>query len=118
MPISLAPLCGGGFLVAFLQIVALYYPAAILLHYIVPSILPVKTIQVQPRNPGDITRDALGSIGEPGLSLCSPRTPQNWILTVPRTRCCRPNSSQGWNLDFSGATAQQGLWPAVHRPHR
>jgi hypothetical protein len=61
--LSLAPLYGGGFTVAFLQIAAVYYASAALLHFVVPRALPVQHIQKEARNPGDLSRDALGSIG-------------------------------------------------------
>jgi hypothetical protein len=59
----LGPLWGGGFVPAFLQLVALYYPAGLLLHCVAPKLLPVKGVQVAPRNEGDVWRDAFTSLG-------------------------------------------------------
>ena len=59
----LGPLWGGGFLPAFLQLVALYFPAGLLLHCVAPKLLPVKGVQVAPRNEGDVWRDAFTSLG-------------------------------------------------------
>ena len=56
-------LYGGGFLVAALQVSAVYYGTAILLHWLVPQIWSVKSIQVQPRQPGQVAREALYSLG-------------------------------------------------------
>lgn len=60
----LSPLYGGGFLVAFAQLAAFYYPLGVLLHIIVPALLPVRGIQKEPRGAGEPLRDALASIGE------------------------------------------------------
>ena len=67
--LGLGPLWGGGFVPAFLQLVALYYPAGLLLHCVAPRLLPVKGVQVAPRNEGDVWRDALTSLGERALFL-------------------------------------------------
>ena len=58
------PLYGGGFTAAFLQLTVFYYTFGVLLHYIVPLISSVKGIQEQPRKPGDVSRDALQSLGK------------------------------------------------------
>jgi sterol desaturase/sphingolipid hydroxylase (fatty acid hydroxylase superfamily) len=57
------PLHGGGFLPAFTQAVAFYYLIAALLAWVVPRLLPVRGIQPAPPRPGDVWRDATGSIG-------------------------------------------------------
>lgn len=40
-----------------------YYGVALLLHCVVPAALPVKSIQAQPRQPGQASREALYSLG-------------------------------------------------------
>ena len=42
---------------------AVYYGTAVLLHCLVPLALPVKSIQVQARQPGQAGREALYSLG-------------------------------------------------------
>lgn len=57
------PLYGGGFLVAVSQLAIFYYGLGAVLHYVIPSIISVQGIQEHPRKPGEISRDALSSIG-------------------------------------------------------
>lgn len=59
----LGPLYGGGFWVAFRQLAAVYYAAAVVLHYVVPAVLPVKSVQKGQRRKGQVTAEALYSIG-------------------------------------------------------
>lgn len=61
--LGLTPLYGGGFLVAFAQAATFYYLVAALLCWIVPRLLPVRGIQPSPPRPGDLARDAKGSLG-------------------------------------------------------
>lgn len=61
----LTPLFGGGLWVAVAQLSLVYYLGGAALHYVVPRLFPVKSIQVQPRPPGVVARDAFYSIGEP-----------------------------------------------------
>lgn len=49
--------------VAFSQLCVVYYATAVLLHYIVPSIARVKSVQNRPRSSGQVRREALQSIG-------------------------------------------------------
>lgn len=58
------PLWGGGFLVAFTQLSVFYYALGAVLHFILPSLSPVKGIQEQQRRPGEVGRDAVNSLGE------------------------------------------------------
>ena len=46
-----------------LQVTVVYYGVALLLHCLVPAALPVKSIQAQPRQPGQASREALYSLG-------------------------------------------------------
>ena len=46
-----------------LQVAVVYYGVALLLHCLVPAALPVKSIQAQPRQPGQASREALYSLG-------------------------------------------------------
>jgi len=57
------PLYGGGFFVAFLQLCTFYYSTAAILHFVLPRLLTLKSVQVHARSPGDVRRDALASIG-------------------------------------------------------
>ncbi|KAG2438498.1 hypothetical protein HXX76_005049 [Chlamydomonas incerta] len=61
--ISLVPLYGGGFWVAFTQLVVFYYSVGALLHSVLPRVIPVHGIQQQQRKKGEVLRDALYSIG-------------------------------------------------------
>ena len=108
----LGPLYGGGFVVAFLQIVALYYPAALLLHYVVPRFLPVQNIQKHERNPGDVARDAFNSLGVCRRSLLhSSRSSCLVSGAHGRLRWCprRSHRGQGRHMDGGGAAAQARL---------
>ena len=46
-----------------LQVSAVYYGVALLLHCLVPAALAVKSVQAQPRQPGQACREALYSLG-------------------------------------------------------
>eukprot|EP00775_Hariotina_reticulata_P003455 gene3455-3726_t len=59
----MAPLWGGGFLVAFSQLSLFYYVLGAVLHFVVPWLCQVKGIQEQQRRPGEVTRDAVNSLG-------------------------------------------------------
>ena len=60
---ALGPLWGGGYWVALRQAAAVYYAAAVVLHYVAPTLLPVRSVQKgQPRQ-GQVTREALTSLG-------------------------------------------------------
>lgn len=61
--LSLQPLYGGGFWPAFAQLCLFYYACGVLLHCVVPRLLPVQGIQHQPRKPWEVQRDALYSLG-------------------------------------------------------
>ncbi|KAI8471949.1 MAG: hypothetical protein J3K34DRAFT_415708 [Monoraphidium minutum] len=58
-----APLYGGGFVPAFVQLVLFYYTLGFALHIAIPALFPVKDIQKEPRGGGEPLRDALASIG-------------------------------------------------------
>lgn len=83
------PLYGGGFLVAALQVSAVYYGTAILLHWLVPQIWSVKSIQVQPRQPGQVAREALFSLGT------LPQRPDLPRLECVAAKHCNSQFSQG-----------------------
>lgn len=59
----LLQLYGGGYINALLQTSCTYYIACIVLHWIAPRILPVQSIQVQSRQPGQVSREAFNSLG-------------------------------------------------------
>ena len=58
------PLYGGGFLLAVGQLAVFYYVLGAVLHYVIPAVINVQGIQEQPRKPGEVSRDAICSIGE------------------------------------------------------
>ena len=58
-------LFGGGFSAAVVQLVVFYYTAACIMHFVVPRLLPVKSIQKAVRGRQDVWRDALFSLGVP-----------------------------------------------------
>ncbi|KAG2483646.1 hypothetical protein HYH03_017522 [Edaphochlamys debaryana] len=87
--ISLVPLYGGGFWVAFTQLVVFYYTVGALLHFVVPRIVPVKGIQVQPRKQGDVLRDAIYSIGPLAVKAGV------WAAVEELHR-------RGWSLTYTG----------------
>ena len=62
--LQLPPLYGGGYLVALLQVCVVYYGASVAIHWLGPLAFPVKSIQVQPRQPGQVRREAFYSLGE------------------------------------------------------
>lgn len=67
-PVS--PLHGGGFLVAFAQICTFYYVAACALHFVLPSLVKLDSIQPRARKQGEARRDAFYSIGENVQPVC------------------------------------------------
>lgn len=71
------PLVGGGFAVAFAQLCIFYYACGSLLHFIIPVLLPVKSVQSEPRKAGSVGRDALYSLGEPGLFVAGGSAPHS-----------------------------------------
>jgi hypothetical protein len=60
----LSPLYGGGPLVAYAQLCVFYYLAAVLIHSVVPSLIPVKSVQQEKRHSVSVRRDALYSLGK------------------------------------------------------
>ena len=73
--LQLPPLYGGGYCIAFLQIFFVYYGASIAIHWLGPLVFPVKSIQVQPRQPGQVRREAINSLGKQALSSTCVRAP-------------------------------------------
>ena len=70
----LGPLHGGGFWLAYAQLCTFYYTCGVLLHHIVPAVIPVKSVQHENRRSGSVARDALYSLGEMEWNL--------WILKI------------------------------------
>lgn len=85
---------------AFSQV---YYAAGILLHYVVPSLLPVKSVQKGQRRKGQVTSEALYSIGKDAQAALE-KVQQ---LSVPMA--C------GW--DACSLTWVAKLHPTSHRPN-
>jgi Delta7-sterol 5-desaturase len=56
------PLYGGGFWVAFAQAATVYYTAATTLHYIVPAVTQVRSVQKGHPAQGQVTREAFASL--------------------------------------------------------
>jgi hypothetical protein len=56
-------LTGGGFLVALAQVTAVYYALATLLHFVVPRLFPVRSVQKGEAKPGQARTEALNCIG-------------------------------------------------------
>ena len=129
------PLYGGGFWPAFAQLLAFYYGAGCLLHFVVPSCIPVKNIQKSERASCDVLRDAVYSLGAsiwgqavcalgiaqappgicerptacPGLRPCNLIGMLHWLMPVCLPECvewCRANSCQSRRLDRMRAVVQ------------
>ena len=62
-----APLYGGGYWVALAQACLVYYLLAVVLHWVVPALLPVRSIQPGKRRSGQVTQEALNSLGAQGM---------------------------------------------------
>jgi hypothetical protein len=60
----LPPLTGGGFWAAFAQVALVYYGFAAAIHWLIPGLFEVESVQVGERRPGQVRREALLSIGE------------------------------------------------------
>lgn len=58
------PLYGGGFWVAFAQACAVYYAAAAVLHYVVPRLVAVASVQVGKPKEGQVAQEAINCLGE------------------------------------------------------
>ena len=61
---SMLSLYGGGLQQAILQVSFVYYAASVALHWIGPWLFPVKSIQVQQRQEGQVIREAIYSLGK------------------------------------------------------
>lgn len=57
------PLYGGGFRLAFIQASIVYYGIAIILHYCVPALFKVESVQKGKPAPNQVLREAINSIG-------------------------------------------------------
>lgn len=61
---SLPPLVGGGYWIALMQAFSTYFVGAAMLHWAVPSLLRVRSIQRgQPRR-GQVAQEAINSLGK------------------------------------------------------
>eukprot|EP00892_Ulva_mutabilis_P002763 jgi/Ulvmu1/12488/UM009_0141.1 len=54
---------GGGFSVAWAQLMVFYYMAGVVLHCVIPRILPVHSVQEHGRGSSDVYRDSIYSLG-------------------------------------------------------
>lgn len=57
------PLYGGGFWVAFTQACLVYYAAAAALHFLVPRVMSVSSVQVGKPKQGQVLNEAINCIG-------------------------------------------------------
>lgn len=58
------PLYGGGYWVAVWQVAITYYCASAVLHWVVPALWDVKSVQKGQRRPGQVLQEARDSIGK------------------------------------------------------
>ncbi|GLC45014.1 hypothetical protein PLESTB_001743700 [Pleodorina starrii] len=93
--LSVLPLYGGGFWVAFTQLTVFYYTMGAVLHFVLPRIVPVKAIQAQPRKRGEVLRDAFYSLGPLAVKAGV------WAL-VERLH------ARGWGFTYEGSLLQPG----------
>mmetsp|Transcript_22175 Transcript_22175/g.61531 ORF Transcript_22175/g.61531 Transcript_22175/m.61531 type:complete len:259 (+) Transcript_22175:255-1031(+) len=56
------PIFGGSFGASLAQLSIFYYGVAFVLHSVVPTLVPIQSIQKEPRASGDVRRDALSSL--------------------------------------------------------
>ena len=85
----LVPLHGGGFWLAYAQLCTFYYTCGVLLHHVVPAVIPVKSIQHEKRQSGSVARDALYSLGPLAVKALV------WTV-VEQLR------SRGWGMLYDG----------------
>ncbi len=88
---------------AFSQLIVFYYGCGCLLHFVVPVLLKVKTVQSEQRKAGSIPRDAFYSLGEcmhAAMQLGHPLDVSSAPLRphLPSTYSCRPDCCQGRHL--------------------
>jgi hypothetical protein len=57
------PLYGGGLVAATLQIGAIYFGISLTVHYLIPALIPVSSIQVQPRRKNQVLLECLHCLG-------------------------------------------------------
>lgn len=57
------PLYGGGFWVAFTQACVVYYAAAAALHFVVPRLWAVSSVQVGKPKEGQVASEAINCLG-------------------------------------------------------
>ena len=83
---ALPPLTGGGFWVAFAQVALVYYGFAAAIHWAIPRLFEVESVQVGKRRPGQVKKEALLSIGERAVfsppPSPRPSTPPYFFLFV------------------------------------
>ena len=60
----LGPLYGGGFWPALAQLCLFYNSVGAILHWVVPALVPVHSIQANLHKPGVVLRDSIYSFGE------------------------------------------------------
>ena len=115
-------LYGGGYINALLQTSFTYYIACIVLHWVAPALLPVQNIQVQSRQPGQVTREAIYSLGKLPEELMHShgslhvRMHENVsasIRLVTHACLCRSHCSEGSRFDYSGTHACHWFGQAV-----
>ncbi len=63
------PLYGGGLAAATLQIGAIYFGISLTVHYLIPALVPVSTIQVQPRRKNQVLLECFHCLGARPLSV-------------------------------------------------
>ncbi len=122
LTMPLLQLYGGGYINALLQTSCTYYIACIVLHWIAPRVLPVQNIQVQSRQPGQVSREAFNSLGRaPNSILMSALTYQGPMhchreishAVADLVFLHRPNCREGLCLDNSRAPACQWMGHAL-----
>ena len=62
--LTLLPLYGGGYRVAFMQVLVVYYAAASILHWVVPALVTVHSVEKGRRRPGQVAQEAWDCLGE------------------------------------------------------
>uniref|UniRef100_A0A7S3VH27 Fatty acid hydroxylase domain-containing protein n=1 Tax=Dunaliella tertiolecta TaxID=3047 RepID=A0A7S3VH27_DUNTE len=84
----LTPLYGGGFVPAFAQLFVFYYVVGALLHWGIPLLFPVQSVQPQPRAHGSVARDAFYSLGPMAVKAAI------WVIVEEM-------HARGWNLLYT-----------------
>ena len=106
----LPPLYGGGYWVAVAQIALAYYGIALVLHYVVPAVKAVRSVQKGQRREGQVLQEARDSISESERSVGARRGRGGAGGRRPATLCFWPGLARSAHRALLYAPPQSPYW--------